>query len=140
MGSAFLGYSLAVLAVIGGLAYPRLPLAGLLVVWPFVFDTTFTILRRLGRGENIFAAHRSHLYQRLVIAGYSHQAVTLLYSGLALVGLVLALAWVLGLPGVDWLALGLPGLLCLGLGQLVVRAETASLALQRATPPVGDSP
>ena len=136
MGSAFLGYSLAVLAVIGGLAYPRLPLAGLLVVWPFVFDTTFTILRRLGRGENIFAAHRSHLYQRLVIAGYSHQAVTLLYSGLALVGLVLALAWVLGLPGVDWLALGLPGLLSLGLWRFVVRAETRSLPLQRPTPTI----
>ena len=120
--------------------HPRLPLAGLLVVWPFVFDTTFTIVRRLGRGENIFAAHRSHLYQRLVIVGYSHRAVTLLYAGLALVGLLLALAWVLELPGSDWLVLGLPGLLCLGLGQLVVRAETASLALQRATSTVGDFP
>ena len=140
VGSAFLGYSLAVLAVIGGLAHPRLPLAGLLVVWPFVFDTTFTILRRLRRGENIFAAHRSHLYQRLVNAGYSHRAVTLLYAGLALVGVLLVLAWVLELPGSDWLALGLPGLLSLGLWRLVVRAETRSLALQRATPTVGESP
>ena len=139
VGSAFVGFSLAVLAVIGGLAHPRLPLAGLLVVWPFVFDTTFTIVRRLRRGENIFAAHRSHLYQRLVIAGYSHGAVTLLSAGLALIGVVLALAWVLKLPASDWLALGLPGLLSLGLWQLVVRAETRSLPLQRPTPTVGDS-
>ena len=135
VGSAFLGFSLA---VIGGLAHPRLPLAGLLVVWPFVFDTTFTIVRRLHRGENIFVAHRSHLYQRLVIAGYSHRAVTLLYVGLALVGVVLALAWVLKLPGSDWLALGLPGLLCLGLWRLVVRAETKSHSVRRATPLCAD--
>ena len=139
VGSAFLGFSLAVLAVIGGLAHPGLPLAGLLVVWPFVFDTTFTIVRRLRRGENIFAAHRSHLYQRVVIAGYSQRAVTLLYAGLALLGVVLALAWVLALPGAGWLALGLPGLLSLGLWRLVVRAETKSLSAQGATPTAGDS-
>lgn len=140
VGSAFLGYTLAVLAVIGGLADPRLPLAGVFVVWPFVFDTTFTILRRLRRGENIFAAHRSHLYQRLVIAGYSHRAVTLLYASLALVGVLLALTWVLELPGSDWLVLGFPGLLCLCLWQFVVRAETKSLSVQRATLAIGDSP
>ena len=139
VGSAFLGYTLAVLPVIAALLEPRLALAGVLLVFPFVFDTSFTLLRRWRRGENIFVAHRSHLYQRLVIAGYSHRAVTLLYAGLALVGVVLALAWVLELPGSDWLALGLPGLFCLGLWQLVVRAETRSLPLQRPTPTVGDS-
>ncbi len=39
------------------------------------------------------AAHRSHLYQRLVIAGWSHRAVTLLYLGLALLGALLAVLW-----------------------------------------------
>ena len=130
---------LAVLPVIAALLVPRLALAGVLVVWPFVFDTTFTLLRRWHRGENIFAAHRSHLYQRLVSAGYSHRAVTLLYSGLALVGVLLAFAWVLELPGSDWLVPGLPGLLCPGLWQFVVRAEIRSLPLQRPTSTVGDS-
>ena len=50
----------------------------------FVFDTTFTLLRRWRRGKNIVAAHRSHLYQRLVIAGWRYRDVTLLYLGLAL--------------------------------------------------------
>jgi len=126
VGSAFLGFSLAVLAVIGGLAYPRLPLAGLLVVWPFVFDTTFTIVRRLRRGENIFAAHRSHLYQRLVIAGYSHRTVTLLYTGLALIGVLLADLWVLEVPGVDWFVIGVPALCSLGLWKWVVYAEATN--------------
>jgi hypothetical protein len=34
----------------------------------------------LGRGENILQAHRSHLYQRLVIAGQTHRRVTLVYG------------------------------------------------------------
>ncbi|MBI2219689.1 MAG: hypothetical protein HYU53_00580 [Acidobacteria bacterium] len=57
-------------------------------VWPFVFDTTFTFLRRATRRENLLRPHRSHLYQRLVLAGVSHRAVGLLYGALAAVGVV----------------------------------------------------
>ena len=131
---------MAVLPVIAAPSSPRLALAGVLLVWPFFFDATFILLRRLRRGENVFAAHRSHLYQRLVIAGYSHRNVTLLYIGLALAGALLAFLWVLNIPGSGWLALGLPGLLCLGLWQFVVRAETKSLSVQRPTSTVDDSP
>lgn len=97
VGSAFLGYSFAILPLM--LDTPKLPMVGLLLVWPFVFDTMLTIIRRFRKGENIFTAHRSHLYQRLVIAGYSHQRVALTYIGLAAVGGVLAIAWYLNLPG-----------------------------------------
>lgn len=93
VGSAFLGYSFATLTVLGAQQDPRLALAGLLLVWPFVFHTGFTLIRRWQRGENIFAAHRSHLYQRLVIAGYSHRNVTLGYLTLALLGELLAIFW-----------------------------------------------
>jgi UDP-N-acetylmuramyl pentapeptide phosphotransferase/UDP-N-acetylglucosamine-1-phosphate transferase len=58
----------------------------MLFVWPFVFDSAFTIMRRAGRRENLLAAHRSHLYQRLVLTGVSHRAVTLLYAALASIG------------------------------------------------------
>lgn len=51
-----------------------------LLLWPFLFDGAFTIVRRLINGENIFEAHRSHLYQRLNIIGWGHKKVTLLYS------------------------------------------------------------
>ena len=44
------------------------------------------MLRRALQRENIVQAYRFHLYQRLVIAGYSQRAVTLLYVGLALAG------------------------------------------------------
>lgn len=119
VGSAFLGYTFAALTVMAGVSNPRMPLAGLLVVWPFVFDTAFTLMRRLRRGENIFMAHRSHLYQRLVIAGYSHGAVTGLYLGFAMVGVVLAFAWVRDIPGIDWLVVGAPGALAFGLWRWV---------------------
>ncbi len=123
VGSAFLGYTFAILAVIAAQKDPRLALTGLLLVWPFVFDTTFTFLRRLRGGENVFAAHRSHLYQRLVIAGYSHCFVTLLYIGLSGAGAILALTWTLNLSGATIIVtLSLP-LLCLVLWAFVVFQE-----------------
>ena len=123
VGSAFLGYTFAVLPTIAGVEDSHLILAGLLLVWPFVFDTAFTFLKRLFKGENVFAAHRSHLYQRLVIVGYSHRFVTLLYIGLALIGVILAFAWSLRVEGsAVAICLVIP-LLCLGLWVFVIRQE-----------------
>ncbi len=93
VGSAFLGYTLAVLAVIAGSGETRMPIAGALLVWPFIFDTAFTFIRRLLRRENVVSAHRSHLYQRLIIAGRSHRFVTSLYILLAISGVALAIVW-----------------------------------------------
>ena len=99
VGSAFLGYSFAVLPVLAavspivGQPWPGAPLAGVLLVWPFVFDTAFTFVRRWRNGENVLEAHRSHLYQRLTDLRYSHRTITLFYAGLAMLGLVLALSW-----------------------------------------------
>lgn len=94
VGSAFLGYTFAVLPIIAANQIdPRFALIGILFVWPFVFDTTFTFFRRLLNHENVFEAHRSHLYQRLVMAGYSHGVVSALYICLAGVGVVLGVWW-----------------------------------------------
>ena len=65
---------------------------GAVVVWPFLADGIFTFLRRLRNGENVFQAHRTHVYQRLVIAGHGHPRVTVAYGCLALLGAGLALA------------------------------------------------
>lgn len=96
-GSTVLGFLLAMLPLLltvetrGGIAPIVALSAGALVLWPFLADGTFTILRRLRNGENIFQAHRSHLYQRLVIAGRPHRQVTLVYGAFAVLGC--ALAW-----------------------------------------------
>lgn len=94
VASGFLGYLFAILPLLsqGDQKQTATLLPGILLVWPFLFDTILTFLRRLKNGENVLAAHRSHLYQRLVIRGLSHPAVTLLYAGLASLGLLFTLA------------------------------------------------
>jgi len=91
VGSAFCGFLLAVLPLaVRADAVPEVLPVAVLAFWPFIFDTSLTLLRRLRAGENIFQAHRSHLYQRLAIAGWSHRAVASLYGGLAAFGATLA--------------------------------------------------
>ena len=111
VGSTFLGYTLATLPLMlnasgsGERDWSVLPLVSLLVLWPFVFDTIFTLVRRLSRGEDILAAHRSHLYQRLAAAGLGHRRVASLYAAMAVVGLALAIALVNGAAWAGWAAL-----------------------------------
>ncbi len=44
---------------------------------PFIVDATWTLGRRLARGERVWEAHRSHHYQRLVLAGWGHRKTVL---------------------------------------------------------------
>ena len=91
-GSGFLGFLFASLPLLAPRDHASLLWYGALLVWPFLFDTGFTFLRRVRRSENLLSPHRSHLYQRLVITGRSHTFVTLVYAGLALLGTVAASA------------------------------------------------
>jgi UDP-N-acetylmuramyl pentapeptide phosphotransferase/UDP-N-acetylglucosamine-1-phosphate transferase len=98
VGSGFLGFTLAtmpfLLAAGGSTGHAgRLPVVGAALVWPFLFDATFTFLRRAAGGENVFEGHRSHLYQRLVITGARHGWVSALYAGWALITSALAALW-----------------------------------------------
>lgn len=119
VGSAFLGFLFATLPLMSRLPSSDAAAIGFLVVWPFIFDTAFTFLRRLRRRERVFSAHRSHLYQRLVIAGWSHQTVTLLYSAIAALGAAAAIA----IPRKHIAVLGAVAL-GLGLWLLVVAVES----------------
>lgn len=73
-GSQFVGFLLAVFAMrmeqtqASGFSL----IAALILLSPFLWDVCYTLVRRLARRENILQAHRSHLYQRLMIAGWSH--------------------------------------------------------------------
>ncbi len=96
-GSMVLGFLFATLPLLataesGGRLDLVLSLAiGSILVWPFLADGIFTFLRRLKNRENVLQAHRSHLYQRLVIAGHSHPRVTVTYGCLALLGAALVI-------------------------------------------------
>lgn len=49
----------------------------ILVFSPFIVDASVTVLRRLFAGERVWRAHRSHFYQRLVLAGWSKRRLAL---------------------------------------------------------------
>jgi Fuc2NAc and GlcNAc transferase len=101
VGSTFLGYAFAVMPLVVAAGDARGPWIAVLVAGPIVFDATFTILRRIVRRENILRAHRSHLYQRLVVAGHAHASVSAVYMALALILSVLAcVIWIAPEPGI----------------------------------------
>lgn len=90
VGSVFLGFWFASTPFFASSLSPEIAIGetiwfAAIVLWPFLFDGSYTIFRRYRQGENIFDAHRSHLYQRLNIVGWSHKKVALLYGLFALV-------------------------------------------------------
>jgi UDP-N-acetylmuramyl pentapeptide phosphotransferase/UDP-N-acetylglucosamine-1-phosphate transferase len=93
VGSTFLGYSFAVLPLISSDQGGDALLLGTLLMWTIIMDAGVTFIGRLIRREDVFAPHRSHLYQRLVLAGYKHETVSSLYILLTLLAGVLAYEW-----------------------------------------------
>lgn len=93
-GSTFLGYGFVLLPMWTARSEPRALLVGVLCLWPFICDAAGTFIARALRGENVLQAHRSHLYQRLIMGGRSHAQVSLLYACAAALGAGLA-AWLL---------------------------------------------
>jgi UDP-N-acetylmuramyl pentapeptide phosphotransferase/UDP-N-acetylglucosamine-1-phosphate transferase len=87
VGSLPLGFLLALMglrAAFGPKSEGISFLIPVLILWPFLYDGTFTLINRLVHGRNPVRPHRSHLYQRLVVLGMSHQAITIRY-GLAMI-------------------------------------------------------
>ena len=93
VGSTFVGYSFAVLSLISSDQSGDALLLGTLLMWTIIMDAGVTFIGRLIRRENVFAAHRSHLYQRLVLAGYRHETVSSLYILLTLLAGFLSYEW-----------------------------------------------
>jgi UDP-GlcNAc:undecaprenyl-phosphate/decaprenyl-phosphate GlcNAc-1-phosphate transferase len=112
VGSTFLGFAFAVMAVIAARydhSHTSLFVVPLLL-FHFIFDTGFTFFRRLLAGEHVFTAHRSHLYQLLNRIGYSHKRVTLIYSTMA-VCQGAAAVWMVFIPGAERVYVFLPFLI-----------------------------
>jgi UDP-N-acetylmuramyl pentapeptide phosphotransferase/UDP-N-acetylglucosamine-1-phosphate transferase len=90
-GAYFLGFGLAAVAL-----YAPVPDAGwtplgfvacALVFTPLLFDTAYTLVRRLrtGAGKSIFSAHREHIYQRITPTTGMHRRTSNLYYGASVV-------------------------------------------------------
>jgi Fuc2NAc and GlcNAc transferase len=76
VGSGYLGYAIAVLALAATRADSAAVCVWLILGGVFFVDATVTLLRRLLRGERVYEAHRSHAYQWLARRWGSHAKVT----------------------------------------------------------------
>ena len=92
VGSYFSGAWLASVSIVG----MRLGIAPIVIVAPLVLyaaDTSVTFLRRLIAGKPVLRAHRSHVYQQLVVAGWSHTKTTAFFASCAAIISVASFAW-----------------------------------------------
>jgi Fuc2NAc and GlcNAc transferase len=108
-GSYFVGFELAAFALIEHNGGGR-PAVWLILFLPFAADATLTLFRRLLSGERWWTAHRSHAYQRLLLAGWP---VRRLLAALALLNVFVCwpLAWwAAQVPAVAGYALGIGGI------------------------------
>jgi UDP-GlcNAc:undecaprenyl-phosphate GlcNAc-1-phosphate transferase len=90
-GTMFLGYTLALLSIVGTAKVP----VALLVLGVPIIDTFWIIVRRLAAGRMPFSPDRGHIHHRLLDLGLSHRQVVLVIYGMC--GVLAAVA--LFLPG-----------------------------------------
>lgn len=105
VASGVLGLMVAAMTL---LATPRVWCIPLILSAVFIVDATMTLFDRIRRRQVWHSAHREHLYQRLIRAGWSHQKVWLSYM---LVNLLFILP--MAVLAVIWPRLALPLLLLL---------------------------
>lgn len=103
-GSGFLGVVLGGLALQAACVTPELLWGWLILLGIFIVDATFTLLRRLARGDKVYEAHRSHAYQHASRECGSHLPVTLAVLAINVLWLLplaclVALGYVEGLWG-----------------------------------------
>ena len=77
VGSTFLGSIFVIL--IYGQNNIQEAIRYLLLASPIFLDAASTVLRRYSLNQNIFKAHKSHLFQRLYDSGWSHSKISLIY-------------------------------------------------------------
>ena len=96
-GSGFLGIQLALLSLHAMNAQPLLLWAWIILLGSFIVDATFTLVRRLLRGEKVYEAHRSHGYQYASRLFGKHRPVSLAITAINVFWLLpIAAAVVLG--------------------------------------------
>jgi UDP-GlcNAc:undecaprenyl-phosphate/decaprenyl-phosphate GlcNAc-1-phosphate transferase len=100
VGAAFLGFVFAVLAIIAT-RYDESRTSFLVIpmlIFSFIYDTSFTFLRRLIQGKNVLKAHREHLFQLMHRTGFTDMEVVLTqYCMVFLQGL--GALWIVNIPG-----------------------------------------
>ncbi len=86
-GVQFVGYALALLAILGTAKVA----VALLVLGVPIIDTFWIIVRRISQGRSPFSPDRGHIHHRLLDLGLSHRQTVFVIYGICLVLAVLAL-------------------------------------------------
>jgi len=76
-GSGFLGILLGGLSIQAAWVSPQMFWCWLILLGVFIVDSTYTLVRRLLRGDKVYEAHRSHAYQFAARRYGKHLPVTL---------------------------------------------------------------
>jgi UDP-N-acetylmuramyl pentapeptide phosphotransferase/UDP-N-acetylglucosamine-1-phosphate transferase len=127
VGSLALGFAFGGLLIYGhGSAAFSLPVA-LLVMALFLADSTLTLLVRVIRGERWYNAHRQHLYQQLIAAGWTHGRVVVAYQALNLLLVLPGIVVAANSPTLAW-PVAITMALALGLSWYVVMKKIGVLA------------
>ena len=93
VGSAYLGYVIAILGLAAAGEQPAAIPVWLLLGSLFFVDATVTLVRRIARGDRVYEAHRIHAYQWLARRWGSHKRVTVALIILNLSVLLPAAVW-----------------------------------------------
>ena len=99
-GSGFLGIVLGLFSIQAAWIAPQFFWSWLILLGVFIVDATWTLFRRLLRGEKIYEAHRSHAYQYASRYYGSHKTVSLVIGLINVCWLTPLALWV-GLAGLN---------------------------------------
>jgi Fuc2NAc and GlcNAc transferase len=102
IGSGYLGYVIAVLAIDSSRSYSVNMWAWLILGGVFFVDATITLVRRVLRRESASQPHRTHAYQWLSRRWGSHAKVTIAVIIVNLVWLLPCAALAVIFPGSAW--------------------------------------
>jgi UDP-N-acetylmuramyl pentapeptide phosphotransferase/UDP-N-acetylglucosamine-1-phosphate transferase len=98
VASGSLGFAIASLLIYAVFSEEvPIPVAWL-VMLVFLCDSTLTLLARVLRGEQWYNPHKQHLYQQLIVRGWSHTRVLTLYQAINVVMVIPAIAVAVNRP------------------------------------------
>lgn len=83
-GSTFIGAAISI-ALLNQPEHTVHNWAAFVITLPILADAIYTLCRRAIARENIFQAHRFHIFQRLQQSGLSHSTVSTIYVGITIV-------------------------------------------------------
>lgn len=94
VGSGFLGLFFGAIPLLFSQPRSDTFLPAILCLWPYVYDTLLSVVRRLWHRRNPFQPHREFLFHRLIRSGVNHADAALLYGIMSAFGGLLGFAMV----------------------------------------------